>query len=116
MSDAPTLAESIQIAKEASSFDDLYRRATASVGSYYMGIYVVTTRTGGIYYFLPFQETKSKSWKGLLVVHYPEKRHPNKATIVHRPLIHGRIDGAKVHPTQVPAAVLERFAEASSKL
>lgn len=112
MSDEPTLAQSIQVAKEASAFDDLYRRATASVGGYYMGIYVIATRESGTFYFLPYEETRGrKTFKGLHVVQYPDKRKPNKATVAFRGL-----EGAKVQPANVPADVLERFAEAASKL
>lgn len=112
MSNEPTLIESIQVAKDISAFDDLYRRATASVGGYYAGIYVVATRESGTFYFLPYEETRSRSrFKGLHVVHYPDKRKPGKATIAYRSL-----DGARVQPSAVPPNVLERFVEASSKL
>lgn len=118
MSNEPTLIESIKVAKDVSAFDDLYRRATASVGGYYAGIYVVTTRESGTFYFLPFEETKSKSFKGLQVDHYPDKRRPGKATIKFTPrsYIIDAFGVTKVQPSAVPADVLERFVEGSSKI
>lgn len=110
------LGESIKAATDASKtvseFDELYRRAMASVGGYYAGIYVIVTRESGTYYFMPFLETRShKSFKGLHVVHYPDKSKPGKAIVAHRGL-----DGTRAQPASIPPAVLERFAEASSKL
>lgn len=63
-------------------------------------------------YFLALELMKNGSWKGLSVVHWSDKRKPNKAKQMFVPDSHISSNGWKeISAAELPANVQARFAE-----